>query len=196
MTAGTYSNTNVYAQALTANAIMKAQADRAAQQYKADLQTPSLYDVAARYNLNPADIRRAQELIANGIWTVQQAMDALIIGSGGVKAGKAGILAQPFPKAPPAPPPPTPAELRATKCNRMGEYRCSVPCYSARRHVEAEAKPKRDWKHATDVATKMPFWMTQVPGIPVLVASTVIGIPSIGKGKIEHQNAHLRPRWR
>ena len=128
------------------------------------------------------------------------------------EAMKAGLIpgpfSLPFPKLsnvpqdqPPLPPAPSPAELRQKACDGMGEARCSTACYTAARHVEKVPKKVKGWRNAKDLnrPATMPFWMVPVPGAPAMMQSVVATIPDLparGRGKLEHDNPHLRPRWR
>jgi hypothetical protein len=100
------------------------------------------------------------------------------------------------------------AEQRKMACDRMGEPRCSTRCYTARRHVEPEPKKtKTGWRRAQDQmgwVAKLPNTMARdIPTVEIEGAGRIMSAcsalpdpPSRGYGKVEHENAHLRPRWR
>lgn len=100
------------------------------------------------------------------------------------------------------------AEQRRLACDRMGETRCSTRCYTACRHVEPEPKKARYGRYG---AKDQVGWVAKLPNtmardIPLVeiegvgrvmsACSALPDPPSRGYGKVEHENAHLRPRWR
>ena len=132
---------------------------------------------------------------------IQDAQDAELVAAGilSPKRGAEALAANRLRDAVGAPPQieVSDAEVRKLACDRMGETRCSVPCYSARRHVEKKLKNSREWKPATDAhyIPAMPFWL--VKGEKQNTRSTVAMETSVPSGSlVERANAHLRPRWK
>ena len=144
-----------------------------------------LGDLAARLRREIIQDAQCAELVAAGILSPKRGAEALV-----ANRLRDAVGAPPQIEV-------SDAEVRKLACDRMGETRCSVPCYSARRHVEKAPKKSKEWERPQDdlASPAMPFWL--VKGEKQNTRSTVAMETSVPSGSlVERANAHLRPRWK